>query len=238
MRTIFAIMKKEGLRWSAMPVFYILCALIIFGIGFYTWFFKGKALNDANVISASLRALYWALAIAIPLLATGTVLQERRFKTLETLFAKPVSFTQFVLGKLAAINVVFLSFFMLTIFYHVSIERIETIPYAYLFSVYLFLFLTGNVYALISMAVASFGKFYWKSYLWSYLIVIALHCILTFLGDVGVGEIQNFFHFVGLLSQFEYFLKGGFAVSTITYLCSMIWVGFFLIIYKLSRDNV
>lgn len=238
MRIIFEIMKKEWLRWWSMPIFYILYGICIFCTGFYTWFFKGQILNDLNIIKAIFQALYWFLAIAIPLLATGTILEERRLKTLETLFAKPISFTQFTLGKLAAINGVMLSFIVLTLGYFFSLEQISAIPYKYLLLMYFFLLLTGNIYALISMAIASFGNLYWKSYLWSYLIVFSIHFIFSLLGDISTGGIQNFFYYLGLHSQFHYCLQGLFALSTLVYQSSIIIISFFIIIYKLSRDNV
>ncbi len=237
MRILLEITKRECQKWSAMPIFYILYTVAILGMGFYVWFFKGQSLNNTSIINAIFQALFWISAVFIPILATSTILDERRLNTLETLLTKPLSITQFVLGKLVAVNGIILSFFIFSLCYFFSIDKLSTIPTYYLLTMYVFLFLIGTLYALISMAVTSFFTVYWKSYLVSYSIIFALHLCLTLLGDISTGEVQTLLHYWGLQSQFEYFLKGGFAVSSISYLISLILLTFFLIIYKLSKDN-
>ncbi len=238
MRLVFEIMKKELLRWSGFPIFYLLFSFLLFGVGVYTWFFKNLLLNVDAIMPMAFQAMFWGIAITIPILATGLILEERKYNTLQTLLTRPITIKQIVLGKLLAIKVIIFSFFLLTAIYYLSISFLVAISLRYVLLIYLFLFLEGIVYAVISMLIASFVKVYWKSYLYTYLIVLSLHFFVTFIGEMSVGEIQNFFFYIGIQSHFNYFLEGGFALSSIFYLVSIIGIGFYTIVYKLSRENL
>lgn len=239
MWAIFKIMRKELLRWANSTVFYILFGVLLFCIGIYTWFFNEAIpfFDIDRIMPASLQAIYWGLAVFIPILATGTILEERRLGTLKVILAKPISVQQFVFGKLAAIKVVLFIFLLLTLCYYFSIADLTKITWQYLLIVYLFLFLMSIAYAIISMAISCFFNVYWKSYLWSYLCIFTLHFFADFLGSLSIGEVRIFFYYWGMQTHFDYFLEGGFALSTIVYLSSLIFIGLFIIIYKLSRDH-
>lgn len=240
MRVVFGILKKELRRWSTMNIFYILFALLIFGIGIFTWFFNvgETTFNIDQIMFGAFTAIYWGLAIATPILATGTILEEKRIQALEFLLVKPVSIAQFVIGKLLAIVVVLFIFLLLTLPYYISIVNVTKIPIGYLFWIYVFLFFVGIVYSLVSMAVASFFKTYWRSYLWSYFIIFFIHIGATFLGNLSFYGVHEVFIYIELQSHFSYFLSGGVALSTFIYLFSLLVVGLFVTIYKLSRDNL
>lgn len=238
MRIVYKIMKKELLRWSNMTVFYILFAILVFCIGLYTWFFyeDNGFFELDRVMPASLEAIFWALAIFVPMLGIGVVLEERKSRTWEVLLAKPVHIRQLIFGKLAAIKVVIFLLLSLTMLYYCSIVELASTSWDYLLPIYLFLFIQGVAYAAISMAVASFFDSYWKSYLWSYLIVFSIHFLAGLVAYLSTGEVQSFFSYLGLDSHFSYFLSGGFAASSLVYLFSIITIGVFTTIYKLSRD--
>ncbi len=239
MRLTLGILKKELQRWSIMNIFYILFALFVFGVLVFTWFFNvgENTFNIDKIVFDSFIAMYWGIALAAPLLSTGTILEEKRIHALKFLLVKPVSIVQFVLGKLLAIIVVLFIFFLLTLPYYISIVEFTKITISYLLWVYIFLFIVGIVYALIAMAVASFFQTYWRSYLWTYFIIMLIHCGATFLGELSFYGVHEVFNYIGMQSHFNYFLSGGIALSTFVYLFSLILIGLFLTIYKLSRDN-
>lgn len=239
MRNVCKIMTKELLRWSNMAVFYVLFGILLFCVGLYTWFFNEKTAFFAvdRIVPACLKAMYWGLAVFMPLLATGVIMEERKSKMLRVLLSKPISITALVLGKLGAIKCILLSLFAFTLLYYFSTGISTEITVKYLFQVYLFLFFMGMTYAVISMSVACFFSVYWKSYLGTYAIIFSLHFLANTLGDFSMGEIQTFFNYIGIRAHFEYFLSGGFALSALVYMGSLIFIGLFTIIYKLSRDN-
>lgn len=239
MQNIIKIMLKELLRWLNMAGFYVLFALLLFSVGLYTWFFnEGVTFFDIDrIMPACLRAIYWGLAVFMPLLAVGLVMEEKRTKMFKVLLSKPLSVQTLILGKLAAVKLVLFVFLFFTLFYYFSIAGLTKVTLSYLLLVYLFLFLMGVTYAAISMAVASFFSTYWRSYLFSYAIIFLLHTIANVLGDLSMEEVQAFFNYVSVKAHFEYFLAGGFALSTLIYLTSLILVAFYTTVYKLSRDN-
>lgn len=239
MRSLFIIMKKELLRWSGMASFYIIFCILLFAVGLYTWFFKERVtfFDVDRIMPACLQAAYWGIAVFTPLLATGTIMEERKGKMFSVLLAKPLRVNTIVFGKLAAIKWVVFVFLMFTLLYYVSIMELTKVKLSYLLPIYFFLFLVAITYAAISMAVASFFQTYWKSYLWSYIIILFLHFVANLLEKLSLGEVRNIFNYLGIQSHFEYLLSGGFALSFFVYLGSLIFIGLVTTIYKLNRDN-
>ncbi len=238
MQIILKIMQKELFRWSNMRRFYIIAGIFFFSVGIYIYFFDdyNPFFDVHRIIPASLRALFWGIALFIPLLSSGTILEERKTKTLSIILSKPVTTTQLVLGKLAAIKVIIIIFSFLTLSYYIGISDLDNFTLRYLLPIYLFLFLMGLAYAAISMAIACFFRFYWKSYLITYFCILSLHFIANFIGNWSIGEVKIFFSYIGIQKHFTYFLQGGFALSSIVYLSSLILIGSFITIYKLNKD--
>ncbi len=238
MPIILKIMQKELFRWGNMRRFYGISGIFFLCVGTYTWFFNGYSpfFDTHRIIPANLLALFWGMALFIPLLATGAILEERKTQTIHILLAKPVSITQFVLGKLAAIKIVIIGFFLLTLSYYVGISELDKFTLSYLFPNFIFLLFMGLSYAAISMAVACFFRLYWKSYLVAYLCILPLHFVADFIGNWSSGEIQTIFSYIGIHKHFTYFLEGGFALSSMVYLTTLLLLGIFITIYKLSKD--
>ncbi len=231
-------MQKELFRWGNMRRFYIISGLFFFSVGIYTWFFNDYSpfFDVHRIIPASLLSLFWGIALFVPLLATGTILEERKTGTMQIILAKPVTIMQFVLGKLAAVKIVVIGFLLLTLFYYIGIYELDRVTLKYLFSIYIFLFLMALAYAAISMAVACFFKAYWRSYLVAYLCIFSLHFIVNFIGNSSTRELRALFSYLGIQKHFTYFLEGGFMLSSIIYLSSLILLGIFVTIYKLSKN--
>ncbi len=240
MRIVFGIMKKELCRWSAMNIFYILFALLLLGVGIFTWFFNlgETSFNIDKVVINTFNSVYWGLALFMPLLATGTILEEKRIVALEFLLVKPVNVSNLIIGKLVAICFVLFSFLLFTLLYYINTINLTVSLINYFLWVYLFLFIVGIAYALICMTVASFFFTYWKSYLLSYLIILSIHIGATLLGKLSFYGVHEVFNYIGIQSHFSYFLAGGVALSTFVYLFSLIFLGLSITIYKLSRDNL
>lgn len=223
-----------------MASFYVLFCILLFITGLYTWFFNERvAFFDVDrIMPACLQAVYWGLAVFVPLLATGVIMEERKTKMLQVLLAKPLIISKVILGKFAAIKWVVFVFLLFTLLYYASIAGVSEISLPYLLPIYLFLFLMGLAYATISMAIATFFNTYWKSYLYTYAVVFLLHFMANLLEKLSIGEVKIFFNFLGVHSHFDYFLSGGFSLSSIVYLGSIILIGLFTTIYKLSSDNL
>lgn len=222
-----------------MPSFYILLGLFLMSVGLYTWFFHAQDsfFDIERVFPASLGAIYWGLAIFAPILSTGVIMEEKKTNMFKVLLVKPISVRKIVVGKLGAIVVVLAIFLVLSSLHYLSILSISAINFHYVARNYLFLCLLGIAYASISMSVASFFYHYWKSYLFSYLIIFFVHFFANLLGSLSIAEVQIIFNYIGLYAHFDYFLSGGFALSTCVYLLSITTIGTAITIYKLGRDN-
>lgn len=239
MQNILNIMKRELERWTSMQYFYLMLSVFFLSIGLYSWFFyeQDGFFDIDKVIPSCLQMIYWGMAVFVPLLATGVIIEERKSDMLKILLSKPIKIGEVVLGKLGAIIVILFLFLLLTSLHYVSILSLTEVKISYLLFVYSFLLLLGVAYSAISMAVASFFYLYWKSYLCSYLIIFSIHFLASILGDLSIAEVQLFFNYVGMHSHFDYFLSGGFALSSVVYLLSIIIVSILTTIYKLSKDN-
>lgn len=108
MRTFFILWRKELAQFFLTPMAYVLAALFLFimGMGFWGWVYtvseQAKGENIMQQLFATIS--FWIPVLAIvPMLTMRLLAEERRSGTLEALLTAPVTETQVVLAKYAAV---------------------------------------------------------------------------------------------------------------------------------------
>lgn len=238
MKNSLVIMKNELRNWLNKPTFYLLMGVLFFGVGFYTWFFYGESLlyDTKRMLDTFFYSAYWGFAIFIPLLTINLFFEERKKNTLSLLMSKPINTTELVLGKFSAGAFLLLFFIGLTSAYSFGLYDYIHELLKDLVLGYFLLFLIGLVYLVISLLVSIFFNTYATCLFVSYLVISFFHILFNLMGMTEVKEISMFFNYLGFQKHLTLFVSGGFALSSVIYLFSLLLIGLSVLIVKLQKD--
>lgn len=238
MKNSLVIMKNELRNWLNKPAFYLLMGVLFFWVGFYTWFFYGESLlyDTKRMLETFFYSAYWGFALFIPFLTLNLFFEERKKNTLNLLMSKPISISQLIFGKFLAGACLLLFFIALTCIYSFGLYEYIQEFLKNLVLGYVLLFLIGLVYLTISLLVSLFFNTYGTCLFVSYLIISFFHILFNLMGMTDVTEISLFFNYLGFQKHLNLFVSGGFALSSIVYLFSLLFFGLSLLMVKLQKD--
>lgn len=196
MKTIYRLAKAELSNMFYSPVAWLILVIFAFQAGMafsesYTGILKNQALGyTMNDITAYLYSQYSGLFVKmvktlylyIPLLTMGLMSKEYSSGSIKLLFSSPITNTQIILGKYAAMLVYGLALVAILLIYVIfGAVTIENADVPFLFSGLLAVYLLICAYAAIGLFMSS---------LTSYQVVaamgtLAVLTVLNFIGEIG-----------------------------------------------------
>ena len=173
------------------------------------------------------------LLMSVPLLTMRLVSEERRNQTMTLLMSAPISMTQIIIGKFAAMVSFLVLIDLLILAMALSLLAGGTIDLGLLAANLIGLFLLGCSFAAIGLFI---------SCLTTHPVVAAVLSLAVFLAlwiiNVAATNPQSWLQLVSLLDRFEGFMNGSVAVTDLIYFVLLTVAFLILSIRRLDSDRL
>jgi ABC-2 type transport system permease protein len=234
MRNIVTIMRRELSSYFLSPIIYILLALFVLIYGFFfILMFLGRGNGGIANLQYSFGDLVIVFLIIIPLLTMRSLAEERKLGTEEFLMTSPITSTEIVLGKMAALTVSFLiiiSTILVHLFIVLTIARPEMGP---IISSFIGLFLLGLTFLSIGLFTSSLTDNQIVAGAVSFTILLLLW-LVNWLAGAFTGVMSQIFSSISLINYFADFTKGILDTANIIFYLSVTALFIFLTIRQVE----
>lgn len=238
---MIALYKKELNYYLNNPVGYIVIVL-------FATFVNFLYVKDIFVVgSASMKPFFslipWLMMVFIPALTMRSLSEEKRTNTIETLLTLPVSETQVVLAKLAAIATITLIGLLLTTALPVSLYAITSVTSGKIhlpeiFVGYTGAFLMSLLFISLSLFFSSLARSQVVAFM-SSVITLFFFIVLSqdFLASVLPSILLDALGYFSPVYHLDSFIKGLLDLRAITFFISFTILFTFLTIIDLEKRN-
>ncbi|HPM01815.1 MAG TPA: ABC transporter permease subunit, partial [Candidatus Cloacimonadota bacterium] len=166
--------------------------------------------------------------VYIPVISMGAIARERNTGTIEILLTLPVRMKEIILGKYIYILTVILLSLLLTLPHFLTLLIVgQNIDYGVIFCTYLGLFLSGAVYASISLFCSTLSNNQITAFIISFMI-----CLILFSLEYALIYIPRFilplFQYLSITWQYASLSKGVLDSRVFIYFFSLITLFLFL----------
>jgi ABC-2 type transport system permease protein len=199
---MLAILKKElNVFFSSLSA-YVIIGFFLLIMGFFTWFFPDTNVFDMGY--AELQMLFgfgpYILMLLVPAITMGSLAEERKIGTLETLLTSGITPIQLVLGKYMATLVIVVLTLLSTSIYYVTIYVLAyptgNVDTAAILGSYVGLVLLAATFASIGMFASSLTQ----SQIVAFLLG-TLGCFWLYQGFEAWSTLQTWKSYALLISQ-------------------------------------
>jgi len=238
---MFSLYKKELSYYFNNPVGYIVLVL-------FATFANFLYVKDIFIVgSASMKPFFsfipWLMMVFIPALTMRSLSEEKRTNTIETLLTLPISETQVVLSKLAAVATVTFIGLLLTMGLPISLYAITSASYGkvYLPEIvvgYFGALLLGMMFTSLSLLFSSLTKSQVVAFLSSVLIFFFLVVLSEeFLASVFPANLLDAMRYFSPVYHLDSFVKGLVDLRAVTYFFTFTLLFTFLTIIDLEKRS-
>ncbi len=216
-------LKQQAISLSNYMVFAVTLGIILF------LFFNTFYGVNVSSLDGMFGLFPWLFALVVPAFTMASVAGERQNKTLEFLFAHPISELQMIIVKVSSYTIVLTLFVALTVIVPISFGAIATFDWGVIFAAYgatillVLFFVSANIF-FSSLTTNQFAAF---------LLSFAANLMLILLGTSSVYNLmpQSLVSIATEFSPVEHFVRlasGNIQYSDIAYflLVSLSFVGF------------
>jgi ABC-2 type transport system permease protein len=231
MQTALTIALREVRLAFALPLTYIVMAVLLFLFGY---FFAANVLIEQQ---AHLRGFVFPaslfLTLITPLLTMRLLAEEQKLGTLELLLTSPVRDVELVFGKFLAAFTVVLAVLALTLYYPFLLIAFGDPDLGPMATGYLGLLLLGAANVAIGLLASSLTTNQIVAAVLGMAVLLFLW-ISESVANVVRGPIGEFFTYLSLRQHFDDFAWGVIEVGDIVYYLSLIAVALFLTVRVLE----
>lgn len=233
---MFTLYKKELGSYLNNPVGYIV--LVLFAILANFLFMKDVFATGSVSLKPFFALLPWLLLVFIPALSMRGFAEEKRTNTIEILLTLPITETQIVIAKFAALITIVTLGFLLTISLPLS--------FSYLSHIYLpevIVGYTGSILLAASfIAISLFFSSTTKNQIVSFLIsLVSIFVLLGITSELFTSFLpklaQDAITYFGPVYQFQAFVKGTLDIRSIFFFISLTALFIFLTIIQLEKRD-
>lgn len=231
-----ALFKKELGYYLKNPLGYII--VILFAV-FANFLF----IKDIFVVgSASLRPFYnflpWLFLVFVPALTMRIFSEEKRTNTIEVLLTLPISETQLVIAKFAALSTMVCLGLILTLALPISLSFLTKLYFPEIIIGYLGALLMAGLFISISMLFSVYTKNQVIAFLISSICIFILVVLGTdFMSNVLPKFVLDFLNYFTPGYHFQNFIKGVLDLRSVLYFLSGIFLFLFLTIVSLEKRD-
>lgn len=207
-----ALWKREFRSYFQSMVGYLFIALILAFVGVFLWLnnLSGGYPNFEYTLS-SITILFLLL---IPILTMRTMTEERQKRTDQLLYALPLTSTQILLSKFAALAAVFAIPCGIMFFYPMLLGVYGTVNFATAYTGLLGFFLLGCALLALALFLSSFSDNQIVAAATTFAVIFLLYLMSSFSSAIPADAAVSFWSFVLLV----------LALSPVVYLLSRAWV--------------
>jgi ABC-2 type transport system permease protein len=243
-RRVWAIFKRELLASYGTPLAYvILVVFLLWNGGVFALLMQNFAAEpEISGSRGPLQLLFGGsilyflpILLFCPALTMRTFAEERRSGTLETLMTAPLRDLEVVLGKYAALLVVYASLWIPTLLYALVVKRYGPVDWGALGAAYAGTYLIGAAFLALGMLVSALAR----SQVVAFILAFALTGGVMFL--LGLGKYvfteereQAFYSYINLWEHMEHFSVGVVDTRHVVYYVSVAALGVFLTVRALE----
>jgi len=237
MKHIWTICKREMAAFFDSLMAYIMLVVFLGISGLFTWLFGGGDIFFVGQASLTgfFSVAFWTLFFFIPAVTMRMISEEERAGTMELLATKPISHFQIVAGKwLAAWFLIAISL-ALTLPYYTTVAVLGPIDHGAAISGYLALMVISGVYTSIGVFVSSLTSNQIVAFIGTLFIAVFFHMLFGQMSSILPGFLADIVEFMSLNQHYQTMSRGVIGLSNITYLLSLIILGFLFATVSLKR---
>lgn len=183
--------------------------------------------NDA-ILEPALRNFSVILLLIVPVLTMRLIAEEKKQKTSELLLTSPVTITQIILGKYAAVLALYAMMLGLTLYMPLLLDRFGAVSWWPVLSGYVGLFLVGAVFLSVGLLASALTE----NQMIAAMISFALLLLMWLVGWAGAAtadsDVGRMLSYLSLLGHLNNFLSGLIDTRDVVYLLGLIAVSLFL----------
>lgn len=226
------ITSKEIKDYINSGQFYIvtIAFLIITGWVFVYRLFLDNVSSMQNIFGL----LPFIIMIFIPLLTMGSFAYEKESGTIESLLTMPFKDFDIILGKFAAITVVFALTLVSTVIYPITLSVLGSPDIGQIFSGYFGILLVGMTFISAGLFASSITNNQITGFIIAFIITFTLIFVNT-LENVFQGVVGSFFKYLSVYTHYYSMTNGVIDSKDIIYFASVI--AFFLFLVKISLES-
>lgn len=237
MQHIWTICKREVNAFFDSLMAYIMLIVFLGISGLFTWLFGGGDIFFVGQASLGsfFGVAFWTLFFFIPAVTMRMMAEEEQAGTLELLATKPISHLQIVAGKWLAAWLLIAISLVLTIPYYITVANLGPIDHGATVSGYLALLLISAAYTSIGIFASSLTGNQIVAFITSLFIAIFFQMLFGQMASILPDFLANIAEFLSLTQHYQTMARGVIGISNITYLLSLVLLGFLFASASLKR---
>lgn len=237
MQHIWTICKREINAFFDSLMAYIMLIVFLGISGLFTWLFGGGDIFFVGQASLGsfFGVAFWTLFFFIPAVTMRMMAEEEQAGTLELLATKPISHLQIVAGKWLAAWLLIAISLVLTIPYYITVANLGPIDHGATVSGYLALLLISAAYTSIGIFASSLTGNQIVAFITSLFIAIFFQMLFGQMASILPDFLANIAEFLSLTQHYQTMARGVIGISNITYLLSLVLLGFLFASASLKR---
>lgn len=237
MQHIWTICKREVNAFFDSLMAYIMLIVFLGISGLFTWLFGGGDIFFVGQASLGsfFGVAFWTLFFFIPAVTMRMMAEEEQAGTLELLATKPISHLQIVAGKWLAAWLLIAISLVLTIPYYITVANLGPIDHGATVSGYLALLLISAAYTSIGIFASSLTGNQIVAFITSLFIAIFFQMLFSQMASILPDFLANIAEFLSLTQHYQTMARGVIGISNITYLLSLVLLGFLFASASLKR---
>ncbi|MEW6681971.1 MAG: ABC transporter permease subunit [Nitrospirota bacterium] len=245
LRPILALAGKEIRVATVSPVLYVVGGVFLAIIGlFFERIVAFASLQSMQmlrlqgalpqldlttlVFQPMFRNIHVILLLVIPLLTMRLLSEERKYKTAELLMTSPVTVTQLIAGKFAAVFALYAGLLVLTLYMPVLLDVWGAVDWPTVLAGYLGLLLVGAVYLALGLLASSLTENQISAGVVALGMILGLWVIGWAALTADSEELRSLLEYLSVTHHFENFLKGLLSVTGAAYALSLASFSLFL----------
>lgn len=226
--------KKELYYYLNNATGYIV--VILFAVFANFMFMKDIFLSGSGSMRPFFGLVPWLLMVFIPAVSMRIIAEEKRINTLEVLLTLPVSETQLVIAKFAALMTVVLIGLSLTFGIPLTLAIAAGVYLPEIIVGYVGLILLSAAYTGISMFFSSLTRNQVIALLASVIVLFLLNVLATdFVATAAPKVVQDNLMYFSPLYHLQNFMNGLLDIRSITYFVSLTVVSLFVTIADMEK---
>ena len=239
MKPIWIISKRELSSFFDSLIAYVLLAIFLGLIGFFTWLTGDDVFNTGQAsLQHFFSVSYLILLFYIPAITMRLLAEEKKTGTIELLLTKAISDRQVVVGKFLASFLFVCISLTFTLPYVATVASVGNVDSGEVICGYIGLLLMSAAYISIGVYISSLTSNQIVSFLVSLVICVIFQYLFTIIAYSFKGFVGEMFSLLSVSTHFESIARGVIDSKDLIYFLSLIFLGLFLAEISLSRRKI